>query len=87
MNPLARPFVKKREPVIRQALREWQTAANNFDNSTESAFIDFAVYGMEAAKRRFVLLFKAEKAAAARRLETASAGRLNPETKQEMEQT
>lgn len=42
--------------AVEEAKREWQIALRYFDEVTEPALIDFAIYNVEAAEKRLVHL-------------------------------
>lgn len=44
--------------IIEEAKKEWQVALRYFEEVTEPALIDFAIYNMEAAEKRLVHLIK-----------------------------
>ncbi len=43
---------------VRQAYAEWQAAANYFDNVADPDLVDFAIYDMEAARKKYVYMLK-----------------------------
>lgn len=43
---------------VRRAYDVWQAAQNYFDNVADPDLIDFAIYDMEAAKKRYVYMLK-----------------------------
>ena len=43
---------------IQQALRDWKNAAAYFENVADPELVDFAVYDMEAAQKRYVYLLR-----------------------------
>jgi len=43
---------------VRQALRQWKEAAAYFENVSDPALVDYAVFDMEAAQKRYVYLLK-----------------------------
>lgn len=43
---------------VRHAYDVWQAAQNYFDNVADPDLIDFAIYDMEAAKKRYVYMLK-----------------------------
>jgi hypothetical protein len=43
---------------IRSAYREWEDAKNFFDYVSEPELVDYAVYAIEAAKRRFLYMLR-----------------------------
>ena len=43
---------------VRRAYAVWQAAQNYFDNVADPDLIDFAIYDMEAAKKRYVYMLK-----------------------------
>jgi len=44
--------------LVKQAHREWQIALNNFDYLTDPDMIDFGIYNIEAAEKKYVCLLK-----------------------------
>jgi len=47
-----------RREQIEEALREWQAATAYFENVTDPALVDYAVFDMEAAQKRYMYLLK-----------------------------
>lgn len=43
---------------VRQAHRDWQIALNNFNYCTDQDFIDYSIYNIEAAEKKYVYLLK-----------------------------
>jgi len=43
---------------VRRAYSQWQAAENYFDSVDDPDLIDFAIYDMEAAKKKYVYLLK-----------------------------
>lgn len=43
---------------VRQALRDWKASAAYFEDVSEPELVDYAVYGMEAAQKRYVYLLR-----------------------------
>lgn len=43
---------------VKRAYAIWQAAQNYFDNVADPDLIDFAIYDMEAAKKRYVYMLK-----------------------------
>ncbi len=43
---------------IRNALEEWRAAQNYFENVCEPDLIDFAIYDLEAARRKYMHMLK-----------------------------
>ena len=43
---------------VRRAYSDWQAAENYFDNVADPDLIDFAIYDMEAAKKKYVYMLK-----------------------------
>jgi len=43
---------------VRRAYSEWQAAENYFDNVDDPDLIDFAIYDMEAAKKKYVYMLR-----------------------------
>ena len=41
-----------------KAKLEWEAAQNYFDNISDPDLVDFAIYDLEAAKRKYVYLMK-----------------------------
>ncbi len=47
---------------IRRAYADWQAAENYFENVTDPDLIDFAIYDIEAAKKKYIYMLKRAKA-------------------------
>ena len=43
---------------VRQAYAEWQAAANYFDNVADPDLVDFAIFDMEAARKKYSYMLK-----------------------------
>jgi len=43
---------------IKKAYDDWRGAQNYFENVSDPDLIDFAIYDLEAAKRRYVYMLK-----------------------------
>ncbi len=43
---------------VAKALREWQDAVRYFENVKDPDLVDFAIYEMEAARRKYMFLLK-----------------------------
>ncbi len=43
---------------IRRAMEQWQEAERYFRNVSDTDLVDYAVFEMEAARRKYVLLLK-----------------------------
>lgn len=43
---------------VKRAYAIWQAAQNYFDNVADPDLIDFAIFDMEAAKKRYVYMLK-----------------------------
>lgn len=43
---------------IKKAHADWRAAENYFDNVDDPDLIDFAIYDMEAAKKKYVYMLK-----------------------------
>lgn len=43
---------------VRSAYREWEDAKNFFEYVSEPELVDYAVYAIEAAKRRFLYMLQ-----------------------------
>lgn len=43
---------------VKRAYDEWQAAQNYFENVSDPDLIDFAIYDLEAARRRYVYMLK-----------------------------
>ena len=43
---------------VRRAHSDWQAAENYFDNVADPDLIDFAIFDMEAAKKKYVYMLK-----------------------------
>lgn len=48
----------ERREQIQEALREWQAATAYFENVADPALVDYAVFDMEAAQKRYMYLLK-----------------------------
>lgn len=44
--------------AVRQAYADWQAAENYFDNVADPDLIDFAIYDIEAAKKKYIYMLK-----------------------------
>lgn len=44
--------------LVHVARKEWQTAQNYFDLVSDPELVDFAIYKLEAARRRYMYLLK-----------------------------
>jgi hypothetical protein len=55
MNNEMRQF---EEEKVRKAYREWEDAKNYFEYVSEPELVDYAVYAIEAAKRRFLYMLR-----------------------------
>ncbi len=56
-------FLKAREEkdkneTIQAALQEWKNAVTYFESVSDPELIDYAAYGIEAARRKYVFLLK-----------------------------
>lgn len=49
---------KRPEMGIRDALNVWHAAQNFFENVSDPDLVDFAIYDMEAARRRYMYMLK-----------------------------
>ena len=49
---------QKRKGEIEAALAEWKAAERYFESVQETDLMDFAIYEMEAARRKYVLLLR-----------------------------
>lgn len=47
---------------VKRAYADWQAAENYFDNVADPDLVDFAIYDMEAAKKRYVYMLKKARA-------------------------
>lgn len=56
--PAPRALPPERREQIREALREWQAATAYFESVTDPALVDYAVYDMEAAEKRYMYLLQ-----------------------------
>lgn len=43
---------------VAKALREWQDTVKYFENVKDPELVDFAIYEMEAARRKYMFLLK-----------------------------
>ena len=46
---------------VREALKNWKDSVNYFENAKDPELVDFAIYDMEAAKRRYIFLLRHSK--------------------------
>lgn len=46
---------------VKQAYADWQAAENYFDNVADPDLIDFAIYDIEAAKKKYAYMLKKAK--------------------------
>ena len=49
---------KQRAAQVNKALQDWKAATAFFESVTEPELIDYAVYGVEAAQKRYIYLLK-----------------------------
>lgn len=49
---------RQKTAQVHRALQDWKAATAFFENVTEPELIDYAVYGMEAAQKRYIYLLK-----------------------------
>ncbi len=54
----AKKMPDEEDRQIRDALAAWKDAARFFDCAGDSELIDFAVYDMEAARRKYMFLLR-----------------------------
>ena len=47
---------------VRRAYAEWQAAENYFENVADPDLVDFAIYDMEAAKKKYIYMLKRARA-------------------------
>ena len=47
-----------REAKIKEAKKEWEATKNYFDYASEPELIDYAVFAVETAKRKYMYLLK-----------------------------
>jgi|GEM_PF-3929763 len=56
------PEMKKerllRQQEVQKALEEWKAAAAYFESVADPELVDYAVYGMEAAQKRYIYLLR-----------------------------
>ncbi len=58
------PYLKRQnaaqqyEQSVQEALREWKDAVAYFESVRDPELIDFAAYGIEAARRKYMFLLK-----------------------------
>lgn len=48
--------------AVREALEDWKSAVNCFEAASDPELVEFAVYHMEAARRRYLFLLRRVKA-------------------------
>ena len=73
VNPVARfrqlfEEEDERKRDIEQALAKWKAAERYFESVQDTDLMDFAIYEMEAARRKYVLLLRRYSQDAARLL-------------------
>lgn len=51
-------FSQFEEESVRTAYREWEDAKNFFEYVSEPELVDYAVYAIETAKRRFLYMLR-----------------------------
>lgn len=54
-------FVKNSDAAINEALERWKEAERYFDMLPHNDLVDYAVYNLEAARRRYIFLLNLEK--------------------------
>lgn len=47
---------------VKRAYADWQAAENYFENVADPDLVDFAIYDMEAAKKKYVYMLKKARA-------------------------
>jgi len=47
-----------RNQEVYSALKTWKDSVNYFENADDPDLVDFAIYDMEAAKRKYIFLLK-----------------------------
>lgn len=47
--------------LLTEAREEWQTAQNVFNNVSDPGLVDFAIYNMKAAEKKYVYLMQKAK--------------------------
>ncbi|MDD4075372.1 MAG: DUF2508 family protein [Eubacteriales bacterium] len=58
------PYLKRQsaarqhEQSVQEALREWKDAVAYFESVRDPELIDFAAYGIETARRKYMFLLK-----------------------------
>lgn len=56
------PYLKRdtraQQREVHKALEEWKAAAAYFQSVTDPELVDYAVYGMEAAQKRYIYLLR-----------------------------
>lgn len=53
-----RSLSRKQRQEIKDALQKWKDAVAYFENVDDPELVEYAVYEMEAAKRRYIFLLK-----------------------------
>jgi len=43
---------------VREAWTQWQAAQNYFENVSDPELVDFAIYDLEASRRRYIYMLK-----------------------------
>lgn len=55
---MKKEFSQFEEENVRTAYREWEDAKNFFEYVSEPELVDYAVYAIETAKRRFLYMLR-----------------------------
>ena len=67
MDNISRRLLPKEEPLsppesyylpVKQAWQEWQDAKQRFNQVSEPGMVDYAVYSLQAAERRYIFLLQ-----------------------------
>lgn len=53
-----RVAISNLQELVNSAHREWQVAEEYFQTVSDPALVDYAIYCMEAAKRKYIYLFR-----------------------------
>lgn len=52
------PEIERYYSLVEQAKQEWQDAKRRFNEVSDPDLVDYAIYALEAAERRYVYLLK-----------------------------
>ena len=57
-GPLPPGFTEHFFTLVEQAKQEWQDAKKRFNEVSDPDLVDYAIYALEAAERRYIYLLK-----------------------------